>query len=103
MSVKDLPAIAQQMLPEHRLELMKKPFIYGKSSRNNRRLRVQRFRGSEVQGSIFVPGLYLERVFIRKALSSTGLIQNLEPNWQLLEKMTMFNEDFESSMPFLCP
>jgi hypothetical protein len=60
---------------------------------------VHGFKSSEVQGSIFVPGLYLERVFIRKASSSTGLIQNLEPNWQLLEKMTMFNEDFGSSMP----
>jgi len=42
--------------------------------------------GSEVQGSILVPGLQLEHVFMRKVPSSTGLIQNLEPNWQLLEK-----------------
>ena len=34
--VKALPAIAQQMLPGRRLELMKKPFIYGKSFRNNK-------------------------------------------------------------------
>ena len=71
---------------------------------------VHGFKGSEVQGSIFVPWLHLERVFIRKTSSSTGLsactaqaglIQNLEPNLQLLWKMTMFNEDFGSSMPFL--
>ena len=62
---------------------------------------VHGFKGSEVQGSIFVPGLHLERVFIRKTSSSTDLIQNLEPNLQLLWKMTMFNEDFGSSMPSL--
>ena len=28
---------------------------------------VHGFKGSEVQGSIFVPGLHLERVFIRKS------------------------------------
>jgi hypothetical protein len=61
---------------------------------------VHGFKGSEVQGSIFIPGLRLERVFMKKASSSTGLIQNLEPNWQLLEKMTMFNEGFGCSMPF---
>jgi hypothetical protein len=35
---------------------------------------VHGFKGSEVQGSIFVPGLHLERVFMRKASSSTCLI-----------------------------
>jgi hypothetical protein len=62
---------------------------------------VHGFKGSEVQGSIFVPVLHLERVFMKKALSSAGLIQNLEPNWQLLDKMTMFNEDCGYSMPSL--
>ena len=62
---------------------------------------VHGFKGSEVQGFIFVPGLCLERVFIRKASSSTGLIQSLEPNRQLFEKMTILNEDFGSSMPSL--
>ena len=67
----------------------------------SRRSRVQRFRGSEVQGSILVPGLNLECVFTSKASSSSGLIQILEPNWQLLGKMNIFNEDFGSSMPSL--
>ena len=62
---------------------------------------VHGFKGSEVQGSIFVPGVHLERVFIGKTSSSTGLIKNLEPNFQLLWEMTMFNEDFGSSMPSL--
>jgi len=57
--------------------------------------------GSEVQGSILVPGLHLECVFTRKASSSSGLIQNLEPNGQLLGKISVFNEDFWSSMPSL--
>ena len=55
---------------------------------------VNGFKSSEVQGSIFVFGLHLELIFIRKAPFSTGLIQNLETNWQLPEKITMFNEDF---------
>ena len=59
---------------------------------------VHGFKGSEVQGSILVPELHLECVFMRKASSSSGLIQNLETNWQLLGKMIMFNEDFGSSM-----
>jgi hypothetical protein len=62
---------------------------------------VHGFKGSEVQGSIFVPGLHLERLFIRKASFSTGLIQNLELNWKLLWKMTMFNEGFGTSIPSL--
>jgi len=59
------------------------------------------FKGSGVQGSILVPVLHLECVFTRKASSSSGLIQNLEPNWQLLGKMSISNEDFWSSMPSL--
>jgi hypothetical protein len=54
------------------------------------------FKGSGVQGSILVPGLHLGCVFTRKASASSGLIQNLEPNWQLLGKMSIFNEDFGS-------
>ena len=41
---------------------------------------VHGFKGSEVQGSILVPGLHLEYVFMRKASSSSCLIQNLYPN-----------------------
>ncbi len=67
-----------------------------------RRSRVQRFPAySGVQGSILVPGLHLGCVFTRKASASSGLIQNLEPNWQLFGKMSIFNEDFGSLMPSL--
>jgi hypothetical protein len=31
----------------------------------------------------------------------SGLIQNLEPIWQLFGEMSIFNEDFGSLMPFL--
>ncbi|MEA1946604.1 MAG: hypothetical protein U9N83_04805 [Thermodesulfobacteriota bacterium] len=54
------------------------------------------FKGSGVQGSILVPGLHLGCVFTKKALASSVLIQNLEPNWQLLGEMSIFNEDFGS-------
>jgi len=64
-------------------------------------VRVHGFKGSGVQGCILVPGLYLGWVFSRKASASSGLIQNLEPNWQLFGKMSIFNEDFGSSMPSL--
>ena len=64
---------------------------------------VHGFKGLEVQGSILVPKLDLECVFTKKVSSSSGLIQNWEANWQLLRKMSVFNEDFGSSMPFLCP
>ncbi len=36
-----------------------------------------------------------------KASVSSGLIQNLKPNWQLLGKMNICNEDFGSSIPSL--
>ncbi len=62
---------------------------------------VHGFKGSGVQGSILVPGLHLGCIFTRKASTSSGLIQNLEPNWQLLGKMSIFNDDFGSSMPSL--
>ena len=62
---------------------------------------VHGFKGSGVQGSILVPGLHLGCIFTRKASASSGLIQNLEPNWQLLGKMSIFNDDFGSSMPSL--
>ena len=54
--------------------------------------------GSGVQGSILVHGVHLGYVFMRKASASSGLIQNSELNWQLLGKMSIFNEDFGSSM-----
>ena len=43
--------------------------------------RVQRFRGC-----ILAPGLHLGCLFTRKASVSSGLIQNLESNWQLFGK-----------------
>jgi hypothetical protein len=50
------------------------------------------------RGCILVPGLHLGCVFTRKASASSGLIQDLEPNWQLSGEMSIFNEDFESLM-----
>jgi hypothetical protein len=41
------------------------------------------FTGSKVQGCILGPGLDLEFVFTKIASASSGLIQNLESNWQL--------------------
>jgi len=58
------------------------------------------FTDSKVQGSIFVPGLHLERLLIRKVLFITGLIHNLEPNRQLLWKMIMFSQNFVSVLKF---
>jgi hypothetical protein len=51
-------------------------------------------QGSRVQGSILVHGVHLGSVFMRKASASSGLIQNLELNWQLLGKMSIFNPAF---------
>ncbi len=62
---------------------------------------VHGFKGSGVQGSILVPGVHLGYVFTRKASASSGLIQNLELNWQLLGKMSIFNEELGSSIPSL--
>jgi len=62
---------------------------------------VHGFKGSGVQGSILVPGLHLGCVFTRKASASSGLLQNLEPNWQLFGKISIFDEDFGSLMPSL--
>jgi len=62
---------------------------------------VHGFKGSGVQGSILVPGLHLGGVFTRKASASSGLIQNLEPNWQLFGKTSILNEDFGSLMSSL--
>ena len=59
------------------------------------------FTGSGVQGSIFIHELHLGCLFTRKASASLGLIQNLEPNWQLFGNMSIFNEDFGSLMPSL--
>ena len=63
--------------------------------------RVQGFKGSGVQDSILVPGLHLGCVFAGKASASSGLIQNLKPNWQLFGEISIFYEDFGSSMPSL--
>ena len=62
---------------------------------------VHRFKGSGVQGSFLVHGVHLGSIFISKASASSGAIQNLELNWQLLGKMTVFNEVFGSSIPSL--
>ncbi len=62
---------------------------------------VQGFKGSGVQGSILVLGLHLGCVFTRKASVSSGLFQNLEPNRQLFGEISIFDEDFGSSMPSL--
>ena len=48
----------------------------------------------EVQGFILVPRLHLGCAFTRKASASSGLIQDSEPNWQLLGEMGIFNKDF---------
>ena len=59
-------------------------------------------QGSGVQGSILVHGVHFGYVFVRKASASSGLIQNLELNWQLFEEMRISNDDlgFQS---LLCP
>jgi hypothetical protein len=61
---------------------------------------VHGFKGSGVQGYIFVPKLDLGCVFTRKASASSDLIQDLEPNWHLFGKMSIFNEDFGSLNAF---
>jgi hypothetical protein len=62
---------------------------------------VHGFKGSGVQSSILFPGLHLGCIFTAKASSSSGIIQNLEPNWQLLGKMSLFKEALGSSVPSL--
>ena len=42
-------------------------------------------QGSGVQSSILFPGLHSECICTTKASASSGVIQYLEPNWQLLE------------------
>ena len=58
-------------------------------------------QGSGVKASILIPGLHLEGVFTRKESSLADLIRNLDPNQQLLGKISICNEDFGSSMPSL--
>jgi len=62
---------------------------------------VHGFKGSAVQGSILVLRLHLCCVSTRNASVSSSLIQNVETNWQLLGEMSIFIEDFGSSMSFL--
>ncbi len=62
---------------------------------------VHGFKGLGVQSSILVLGLRLGSVFTRKELASSGLIQDLKPNWQLFWKMNIYIENFRSSMPSL--
>ena len=73
----------------------------GESNKPQILVTVHGFKGSGVQGSILVYGVHLGCVFMRKASASSGLIQNLELNWQLLGKMSIFNDDFGSSIPSL--
>jgi hypothetical protein len=42
-----------------------------------------------------------EGVFTRKASASLGLMQNLEPKWQLFGKMSIFDKNFGYLMPSL--
>jgi hypothetical protein len=51
---------------------------------------VHGFKGSGVQGCIFVHRLHIGCVFTTKASASSGLIQNLEPNWQLFIGTKLF-------------
>ena len=69
----------------HKLMLINKVGVHG-------------FKGFEVQGSILVPELDLECVFTKKTSSSSGLIQNWEPNWQLLRAGEEIEQEF--SQPF---
>ena len=62
---------------------------------------VHGFKGSEVHGSILVHGVHLGYIFVRKASASSSLIQNFKLNWQLLGKMSIFDDDFGSSIPSL--
>ena len=62
---------------------------------------VHGFKGSEVQGSILIPGLHLECVFTGRGSFLAALIRNLESNRQLHGKISICNEDFGSSMPSL--
>jgi len=62
---------------------------------------VHGFKGSGVQGCIFVHGLHLGCVITTKTSASPGLIQNLQPNWQLFGEMGLVNENFGSLMPSL--
>ena len=55
---------------------------------------VHGFKGSEVQGSFIAHGVHLGDVIMGKTSASSGLIQNLELNWQLLGKMSIFNPAF---------
>jgi hypothetical protein len=73
----------------------------GGSRRAELLVSVHGFKGSGVQGCILVPGLHVGCVFTTKASASSGLIQNLEPNWQLFKGMSIFNEDFWSLIPSL--
>jgi hypothetical protein len=61
---------------------------------------IARHRGSRLVESLAII-FDLGYVFTTKASASSGLIQNLEPNWQLFGKISIFYEDFGSLMPFL--
>ena len=53
---------------------------------------VHGFKGSGVHGSILVHEVHLGYIFMRKASASSGLIQNLELNWQLLGKIAILRQ-----------
>jgi hypothetical protein len=83
------------------LENGKTDFLTTNNTQQTTYVGVHGFKGSGVQGFILVTGLHLRCVFTRKASALSGLIQNLEPNWQLFDKMSIFNEEFGFLMPSL--
>jgi hypothetical protein len=67
-----------------------------------KRSRVQRFRGSRLHSH---PGTAFGMRIYDKSVRFVRLNQYLEPNWQLIEEMSIFSKDFGSLMPslFLTP
>jgi len=57
-----------------------------------------RSRVQGVKGSILVPVTAFGMRIYEKSISFVRLKQNLEPNWQLVAKMSIFDEDFKSLM-----
>jgi hypothetical protein len=53
------------------------------------------------RGCIIDSGLHLECLFKKKASASSGLIQNLELDYELFRGKSNFNDDLESLMLYL--
>ncbi len=62
---------------------------------------VHKFKDSGIQDCILDSGGHLECLFKKKASASSGLIQNLELNWQLFRGKSIFYADLESLMLYL--